>query len=126
MHVDDFDGLILFVGSLDDAKGFYVEMLGLAVLFEDGIIIEVGGSSGRVILHRNDRSHDERGILPVGLHAGAASLRFRVADPDAWEKEADQRGVPVLWPSQDATWGRYVVLADPDGRPVVLAKMLES
>jgi len=123
VNVDAFDSLILFVGSLEEARAFYVTTLGLPVLFQDEIIIVVGGPSGRVVLHRNDRGHDERGIFPAGLTAGAASLRFNVEDPDAWEEEAARQGVPVLWPAQDATWGRFVVVADPDGRPVALAKM---
>lgn len=122
MNVDGFDSLILYVGSLDETKDFYVTTLGLRVLFEDEIILVVGGPSGRVVLHRNDRGHDERGILPAGLTAGAASVRFDVEDPDAWE-EAAQQGVPILWAAQDATWGRFVVVADPDGRPIALARM---
>ena len=55
--------------------------------------------------------------------AGAASVRFKVDDPDEWEREARRSGVTVLWPAQEATWGRFVVVADPDGRPVALAKM---
>lgn len=50
-------------------------------------------------------------------------MRFNVDDPDAWEDEAKRTGIPALWATQDATWGRVVVVADPDGRPVVLAKM---
>ena len=123
MKVDGYDSLILYVGSLDEAKGFYANTLGLPVLFEDEIIVVVGGPSGRVVLHRNDRGHDERGIFPAGLTLGAASVRFNVEDPDAWEEEAIRIGVPVLWPAQNATWGRFVVLADPDGRPIALAKM---
>jgi catechol 2,3-dioxygenase-like lactoylglutathione lyase family enzyme len=123
MKVDDYDSLILYVGSLSEAKDFYAGTLGLSVLFEDEIIVVVGGPSGRVVLHRNDRGHDERGIFPAGLTAGAASVRFNVQDPDAWEEEAIRLGVPVLWSAQDATWGRFVVLADPDGRPISLAKM---
>ncbi len=124
MKVDGYDSLILYVASLSDAKDFYVTTLGLPVLFEDEIIVMVGGLSGRVVLHRNDRGHDERGIFPAGLTSGAASLRFRVQDPDAWEEEARRLGIPVLWPTQDATWGRFVVLGDPDGRPIALAKMI--
>jgi len=123
MKVDDYDSLILYVGSLTEAKDFYAHTLGLPVLFEDEIIVVVGGPSGRLVLHRNDRGHDERGIFPAGLTAGAASVRFKVKDPDAWQEEAIRLGVPVLWPAQDATWGRFVVLADPDGRPIALAKM---
>jgi len=123
MKVEGYDSLILYVGSLSEAKDFYANILGLPVLFEDEIIVVVGGPSGRVVLHRNDRGHDERGIFPAGLTAGAASVRFNVEDPDAWQEEATRLGVPVLWPAQEATWGRFVVLADPDGRPIALAKM---
>jgi catechol 2,3-dioxygenase-like lactoylglutathione lyase family enzyme len=124
MRVEGFDSLILFVSSLADAKGFYIDVLGLPLLFEDEIIVVVGDpGGGALVLHRNDRGHDERGTFPAGSQAGAASLRFVVSDPDAWEAEAGRRGVPVLWPTQEATWGRFVLVADPDGRPVVLARI---
>jgi predicted enzyme related to lactoylglutathione lyase len=123
MKVDDYDSLILFVGDLSAAKAFYVGTLGLPIRSEDDIVVVVGGPSGRIVLHRNDRGHDERGIFPAGTTAGAASVRFNVEDPDEWEEEARRAGVPVLWPTQEATWGRFVVVADPDGRPVALAKM---
>jgi len=123
MEVDDFDSLILYVGDLSRARAFYAETLGLPVRFEDGIIVVVGGPSGQIVLHRNDRGHDERGIFPAGTSAGAASIRFNVEDPEAWEEEARRSGVPVLWPTQEAAWGRFLVVADPDGRPVALAKM---
>ena len=113
----------MYVSSLPKAKAFYVDFLGLPAVFEDAIIVVVGNATGRVVLHRNDRGHDERGIFPAGLMAGAAALRFTVPDPDAWEAEAVKRGETVLWHAQDASWGRFVVLADPDGRPVALAKM---
>lgn len=123
MNVDDFDSLILYVGNLRDARSFYVDFLGWPIRFEDDVIVVVGGPSGRIVLHRNDRGHDERGIFPAGTEAGAASLRFKVTDPDAWEAEARRAGVPIAWPVQDATWGRFLVVADPDGRPVALAQM---
>ena len=123
MKVEDFDSLILFVGNLSEARAFYVGTLGLAVRFEDDIIVVVGGPSGQMVLHRNDRGHDERGIFPAGTRAGAASVRFKVENPEAWEEEARRTGVRVLWPTQEASWGRFVVVADPDGRPVALAKM---
>ena len=122
MKVDRYDSLILYVGDLGQAKAFYGDTLGLPVRFEDEIIVVVGGPSGQIVLHRNDRGHDERGIFPAGTEAGAASVRFNVEDPDAWEEEARQSGMPILWPTQEATWGRFLVVADPDGRPVALAK----
>ena len=123
MRIDGFESLILFVADLEMARAFYVDALGLRVLFEDDIVIVVGGATGRVVLHRNDRGHDERGIFPAGTAVGGAAVRFFVDDPDACEREAAERGLPVVWPTQDAAWGRFLVLADPDGRSVVLAKM---
>jgi catechol 2,3-dioxygenase-like lactoylglutathione lyase family enzyme len=123
MQTKGFESLILFVSDLAAARAFYVEALGQPVLFEDEIIVVVGGRDGRVVLHRNDKGHDERGIFPAGTGVGGAAVRFQVDDPDACEREATERGLTVLWPTQDAAWGRFVVLADPDGRSVVLAKM---
>jgi catechol 2,3-dioxygenase-like lactoylglutathione lyase family enzyme len=118
-----FESLILFVSDLAASRLFYVDQLGLPVLFEDGIIVVVGGATGRVVLHRNDRGHDERGIFPAGDRVGGAAVRLTVGDPDECERRAAESGIPVLWPTQEAAWGRFVVLADPDGRSVVLARM---
>ena len=123
MRVGHLESLILFVSDLAAAKAFYAGALGLPVLFEDQIIAVVGGECGRVVLHRNDRGHDERGIFPAGSGVGGAAVRFTVDDPDACERDARAKGLPVAWPVQEAAWGRFLVLADPDGRSVVLAKM---
>jgi catechol 2,3-dioxygenase-like lactoylglutathione lyase family enzyme len=123
MRIDGFESLILFVADLASARAFYVDALGLPVLFEDEIVVVVGGPAGRVVLHRNDRGHNERGIFPSGPTVGGAAVRFAVEDPDACEREASERGMTVVWPAQDAPWGRFLVLADPDGRSVVLARM---
>lgn len=93
------------------------------MIFEDDVIVVVGGSAGRVVLHRNDRGHDERGIFPAGDGVGGAAVRFIVEDPDERERQAAKAGLSVLWPAQDAAWGRFVVLGDPDGRSVILARM---
>jgi catechol 2,3-dioxygenase-like lactoylglutathione lyase family enzyme len=123
MHAGHLESLILFVSDLAEAKAFYVGALGLPVLFEDEIAVVAGDQSGRIVLHRNDRGHDERGIFPAGSGVGGAAVRFTVDDPDACERDARARGLRVVWPVQEATWGRFLVLADPDGRSVVLAKM---
>lgn len=123
MPVRDLESILLFVSDLSASRKFYAGFLELAVLFEDDIVVVVSSGSGRIVLHRNDRGHDERGIFPVGNGTAGVAIRFGVDDPDAWEKNALRVGTPVLWQSQEALWGRFVVLSDPDGRPVVLAKM---
>ena len=123
MRVEQLESLILFVSDVAAAKAFYVGALGMPVLFEDEVIVVAGGQSGRVVLHRNDRGHDERGIFPAGSGIGGMAVRFTVDDPDACERDARANGLSVVWPVQEATWGRFLVLADPDGRSVVLAKM---
>lgn len=123
MHVGDLESILLFVSDLDTAKTFYVDLLGLPIIFEDGIVVVLKTRSGRVVLHRNDRGHDYRGIFPVGVGAAGVAVRFSVDDPDVWEAKVNQRGFPVLWKTQEASWGRFVVIGDPDGRPVVLARM---
>jgi catechol 2,3-dioxygenase-like lactoylglutathione lyase family enzyme len=123
MQIGELESVILFVADLETAKRFYVELLGLPIIFEDGIVVVLKTGSGRVVLHRNDRGHDDRGIFPVGVGATGVAARFSVDDPDLWEVEVTQKGFSVLWKTQEAPWGRFVVICDPDGRPVVLARM---
>ncbi|MGH7442205.1 MAG: VOC family protein [bacterium] len=123
MRIEELESILLFVSDLSVAKRFYADLLDLPIIFEDSIVIVLKTGSGRVVLHRNDRGHDDREIFPVGVGATGAAVRFSVDDPDAWEAEVNQRGFPVLWKTQDASWGRFVVIGDPDGRPVVLARM---
>ena len=123
MNVGELESVLLFVSDLNAARSFYVDLLGLPIVFEDGIVVVLRAGTGRVVLHRNDKGHDERGVFPVGIGATGVAMRFNVDDPDSWEKEAAQWGVSVLWKTQEASWGRFVVLGDPDRRPVVLARM---
>jgi catechol 2,3-dioxygenase-like lactoylglutathione lyase family enzyme len=123
MHIGELESILLFVSDLDAAKRFYVDLLRLPIIFEDSIVVVLKTGSGRVVLHRNDKGHDDRGIFPVGVGATGVAVRFSVDDPDGWEVEVNQRGFPVLWTTQEASWGRFVVIGDPDGRPVVLARM---
>lgn len=123
MRIEELESILLFVSDLECCKRFYADLLGLPIIFEDGIVVVLKTGSGRVVLHRNDKGHDDRGIFPVGVGATGVAVRFSVDDPDAWEAEVNQKGFPVLWKAQDAAWGRFVLIGDPDGRPVVLARM---
>jgi catechol 2,3-dioxygenase-like lactoylglutathione lyase family enzyme len=123
VEVAGLESVILFVSDRERARAFYVAGLGLPIRFEDDVIIVLGSWSWHVALHRDDQGHDARGIFPAGTGVGGAAIRFAVDDPDACERDARRGGLPVVWPTQEASWGRFVVLADPDGRSVVLAKM---
>ncbi|HEY1498582.1 MAG TPA: VOC family protein [Acidobacteriaceae bacterium] len=123
MQIGGLESVLLFVSNLNASKRFYVDLLGLPIIFEDSIVVVLETGSGRVVLHRNDRGHDDRGIFPVGVGATGVAVRFSVDDPEEWEAEADRKGSPILWKTQEASWGRFVVIGDPDGRPVVLARM---
>jgi catechol 2,3-dioxygenase-like lactoylglutathione lyase family enzyme len=123
MNVEELESVLLYVSDLSAAKEFYAALLGLPILFEDSIVLVLKSGSGRLVLHRNDRGHDERGVFPVGEGAAGAALRFSVDDPDVWEREVKRRGLSVLWKTQEASWGRFLIIGDPDGRPIVLARM---
>ena len=58
-----------------------------------------------MVLHRNDRGHDERGIFPADDGVGGAAVRFAAEDPDECQRQAAQGGLAVLWPAQDAAGG---------------------
>jgi catechol 2,3-dioxygenase-like lactoylglutathione lyase family enzyme len=112
VHIGELESVLLFVSDLDASKRFYIDLLGLPIVFDDSIVVVLKTGSGRVVLHRNDRGHDDRGIFPVGVGATGVAVRFSVDDPDAWEVEANESGFPVLWKTQEASWGRYVVIGD--------------
>ena len=59
MRIGELESLLLFVSDLDAAKRFYVDLLGLPIIFEDGIVVVLKTGSGRVVLHRNDKGHDD-------------------------------------------------------------------
>ena len=69
MNVGELESVLLFVSDLNAAKSFYVDLLGLPIVFEIGIVVVLRAGTGRVVLHRNDKGHDERGIFPVGIGA---------------------------------------------------------
>ena len=96
MSVPGFESLILFVSDLAASRAFYVDHLGLPVVFEDDTIVVVGGPTGRVVLHRNDRGHDERGLFPGADGVGGAAVRFAVDDPDECERRALEAGPGIV------------------------------
>ena len=124
--------VILWVGDLDACVSFYRDRLGLREFFRDEIASVLLAGRSAVVLHRADKAHEVPasrfsgvpwpgcGIeLPVARH----SLRFDIEDPDAWFARLQGAGEVILEPPTDYFWGRSLLVADPEGRPVSLARM---
>src|SRR4029453_4085972 len=103
MRTGSLESVILFVSDLAQARAFYVGALGLPVLYEEQTIGGAGGAGGSVVLPRNDKGHDERGIIPAGTGVGGAAVRFTVDDPDACGGEPFDLGLTVVWPHKYPT-----------------------
>ena len=123
---------ILWVGDLDSGIAFYRDQLGLREVFRDEIAsLLLAGRTG-VVLHRADKAHE----VPASRFSGVPwpgcgierpvarhSLRFDIDDPDAWFAKLQGAGAVILEPPTDYFWGRSLLVADPDGRPISLARM---
>lgn len=109
-----FDHLFVHVRDLPATRRFYVEQLGLAVIWESphGTYLRVGGGAGFSI------GFEVGGDLPAELDEGI-EIRVRVADVDATWARLRDAGAPVGDPPADQVWGdRHAWLRDPSGHRV--------
>jgi catechol 2,3-dioxygenase-like lactoylglutathione lyase family enzyme len=95
VRTEYLESLILFVSDLTEAKAFYADALELPVVFEDQMIAVVGNGPTRVVLHRDDRGHDERGIFP----SGSGLAVWHCGSPSRIRMHASERlsGAGCLW-----------------------------
>ncbi|MCA9821463.1 MAG: VOC family protein [Dehalococcoidia bacterium] len=99
--------LFMEVGTLVEARRFYVDLLGLELLEDRGVYIAVGGNGGFFL-----------GIeeTPTPEIAGP-EITLRVDDVDKATTRLREAGVPILEEPADMPWGaRHTWIADPDGR----------
>ena len=98
----------MLVGDLGAARRFYVDLLGLDVLVEDGGYLRVGGGGG---FHLGIEQGE------VGDVDSGPELNVEVADVDADYERLQAAGVAFDGPPADQEWGaRHAWLHDPDGR----------
>jgi catechol 2,3-dioxygenase-like lactoylglutathione lyase family enzyme len=106
--------LFLHTGDVDAARRFWVHLLGLEALLDDGGYLRIGGGKG---FHAGI----ERGEPPE-----RTELVVRVDDVDAAVERLRAAGVDVE-DAADQRWGaRHPWLRDPDGRPVSIYTALDD
>ncbi|MGH2428214.1 MAG: VOC family protein [Candidatus Limnocylindria bacterium] len=99
--------LFVHVRSLEDARRFYVDLLGLAVLMEEPGYLRIGNADGWHI-----------GMEEVPDRIGSAGIEIvlRVEDVDAAYERLTAEGVAFETEPQDMPWGaRHAWLRDPSG-----------
>lgn len=98
----------LSVGSLDEMRRLYVDLLGLEVLIDGGGYVRIGGGGG---FHMGIEQEPDSEPIPT-------ELVIRVDDVDAMAARLRTSGVEVTDP-EDQEWGsRHAWFHDADGRPI--------
>jgi catechol 2,3-dioxygenase-like lactoylglutathione lyase family enzyme len=97
--------------SLDAAKGFYSDVLGLQTVMDQGWIITLADPE-RPAVQLSLMTHDETApVIP--------SASIQVDDVDASHAAAVQAGAEIVYPLTDEPWGvRRFFVRDPDGHVI--------
>lgn len=112
---------ILYVRDLDAARGFYVDLLGLAVVYESDFFLSVQPFPG-VFLSFNGRRDD---YALHGAEGRGVIVEFRVEDVDAAHRELAGFGIPFEFPPEDKPWGlRSCATRDPEGHRVWISTVI--
>jgi catechol 2,3-dioxygenase-like lactoylglutathione lyase family enzyme len=138
----ELNSVIFYVNDLAAAVRFYRDLLGLSEIFADEMTCTLTLGTSMLVLHRSQfgpqgpkslyqssEGRPSEGAWPncgPEVAAGRHALRFNVEDPDTVVEYLARNGVHVLEPAVDYWWGRCALVADPDGRPVALARMAFS
>ena len=119
MHKPQIDAVVLHVADMQRSTEFYA-MLGIELDCEkhgDGPVhytTKLGG------VHFGLYEAQAEGQASIRPTAGASMLGFQVADIDALATALLDAGVEVHTPIQNRSWGRRMIVLDPDGRCVEL------
>ena len=103
--------LFMEVRSLERARWFWVDAVGLELLEDRGPYIRVGGHGGFAI---GIEQHPHGDVSPHG-----PEICVRVTDVDALAARLTALGLQITEGPADMPWGwRHAWLDDPDGRRV--------
>jgi catechol 2,3-dioxygenase-like lactoylglutathione lyase family enzyme len=113
--------------DLRETRAFY-ERLGFAAGWWDP-----DGEGAYAILRRGDLELHFFGKRGLDPYASDAGCYWRVADADAWHREAaaaldiPDRGIPRITPPEDRPWGvREWAMVDPSGNLVRVGHLLPA
>jgi catechol 2,3-dioxygenase-like lactoylglutathione lyase family enzyme len=108
--------LFTTVGSMDEARRLYVDLLGLEVLMEGDGYVRVGGGDG---FHMGIEE-------AAGRDGPHTEIVVRVDDVDAAVDRLRAAGIEVTDPT-DQPWGaRHAWLHDGDGRPLSIYSPIDA
>ena len=106
------------VTDVTRAKSFYIEALGLKLLFEHEHWIALECNGVKIGLHPEDKPIPHIPRDAHGAHAGA-TLTLRSNDVKADRKKIESFGCKILGET-DQPWGHMLVFEDPDGNVLKL------
>ena len=110
--------LFVHVADLHESKEFYVDLLGLTVLFEEPGYLRVGGPGG---------FHIGMEEVPDQLGSDGIEIVVQVPDVDATYRRLVAHGIGFDGPPQDMPWGaRHAWLRDPSGHRLSLSSPIDG
>jgi catechol 2,3-dioxygenase-like lactoylglutathione lyase family enzyme len=115
--------VILFVRDLDEARGYYHDLLGLPIVYESDWFISFAASPDAYISCNGRRdAYREHGTGGRGVR-----VEVRVADVDFTYERLEMLGVPFEFPPEDMPWGlRSCGSRDPEGYAVWISSLAEG
>lgn len=123
----DVGAVILFVEDVQRSKGFYHDVIGLEVQFEDDHSVAFRLDGVMVLALHVDAARAQLGGEPTTTpRLGAtAFLTTFTEDVDALHDELLGRGVPFFQAPRDQPWGvRTAYFKDPDGHVWEIAQAI--
>lgn len=119
------NAITLFVEDLASAKGFYREVFGLPVTFEDddSAVFDFGNTIVNLLKTTAARELIDPGLVALREVGSRLQLTINVDDVDATCAELANRGVQLLNGPMDRPWGvRTASFRDPGGHIWEIAK----
>jgi catechol 2,3-dioxygenase-like lactoylglutathione lyase family enzyme len=121
--------VILFVDDLPRSRAFYLDVLGLAVQFEDDDSVGFAVDGVAFIVQQVERAREQLHGEPTATPRAGATAFLTAFTDDVERLHADlsARGVAFFQPPTDQPWGmRTAYFKDPDGHVWELAQALDD